>query len=189
MKLHKDQKVQVQQKLVKHKRNTPFGECFLIQYIYMTYIRFIVSLLLPQLAGGIGALFTAPGENTWYQMLEKPIFNPPGWIFGPVWTILYICMGIAVFLVWNYAQKGKEKEKALLLFWVHLVFNASWSIVFFFLQSPEWAFINILIILVFIYHLIKKFFVLNKKAAYLLIPYMVWVSFATLLNLSIVLLN
>ena len=155
----------------------------------MIYIRFIVAMLLPQIAGAIGALFTSPGENSWYQALEKPFFNPPSWIFGPVWTILYICMGVAVFLVWNYAQEGKKKEKALLLFWVHLIFNASRSIVFFFLQSPEWAFINILIILVFIYQLIKQFYPLKKKAAYLLVPYLAWVSFATLLNLSIVLLN
>lgn len=155
----------------------------------MNYKRLTISLLLPQLAGIIGSLFTTSSMPTWYVNLNKPSFNPPNWIFGPVWITLYILMGISVYLVWQEVEKNKESEKATNLFWIHLIFNASWSIIFFGLKNPALAFIDIIIILVFIIILMVKFWKINKYSTYLLVPYLLWVSFATVLNYSIWVLN
>ena len=160
----------------------------------MNYKRLIISLALPQLAGLIGSLFTAPAIATWYAFLEKPSFNPPNWIFGPVWVLLYILMGISVYLVWSSFTKASEGQSrkskvALWLFWIHLFFNAIWSIVFFGLQNPGLAFLNIIINWVFIVVLIIKFRKIKKLSSILLIPYLLWVSFASLLNYFIWQLN
>lgn len=150
----------------------------------MNYKRLIISLILPQLAGLVGSFFTAPAISNWYAFLEKPSFNPPSWIFGPAWILLYILMGISSYLVW---QKGDKK--ALTIFWIHLFFNALWSIVFFGLQNPGLAFLNIIVIWVFIIVLIIKFWKINKWSSILLIPYLLWVSFASVLNYFIWQLN
>ena len=105
--------------------------------------RFVVSLALPHLAGGLGAVFTASSVSTWYAALEKPALNPPSWVFGPVWLGLYTLMGIALYLVW-------EQRKAFRLFLIHLVFNALWSILFFGLQNPLLALLNIIILWIMI---------------------------------------
>jgi len=160
----------------------------------MNYKRLITSLALPQLAGLIGSFFTVSAISTWYAGLQKPSFSPPNWLFGPTWITLYILMGISVYLVWStYAKasagQSKENKIAFWLFWVHLFFNALWSVIFFGLQSPGLAFINIIIIWVLIIVLMVKFWRINKWSTYLLIPYFLWVSFAACLNFMILVLN
>jgi len=160
----------------------------------VNYKRLIISLAAPQLAGLIGSFFTIPAISTWYTLLQKPSFSPPNWLFGPAWIVLYILMGISIYLIWSaYAKAPAEKNKkikpTLWLFWIHLFFNAIWSIIFFGFQNPGLAFLNILIIWVFIVVLMVKFWRINKLAAYLLIPYFLWVSFASILNYYIWYLN
>ncbi len=155
----------------------------------MNLKRLIISLILPQLAGAAGALFTAPAIPTWYAALQKPAFSPPNWLFGPVWLILYLLMGIAVYLIWQKITENDKVKTALWLFWLHLFFNAAWSPVFFGLKNPGLALINIFIIWIFIILLLIKFWKINKLSSYLLVPYLLWVSFATLLNYSIWQLN
>lgn len=139
-------------------------------------------------AGIVGSVFTAPAIKTWYPTLIKPSFNPPNYLFGPVWTILFALMGIALYLVWQ-AKKGKKKAEALKIFWLQLGLNIAWSVLFFGLHSPLWAFIDILGLWLAIFVSIKKFMRLSPNAAYLLTPYLAWVSFAALLNFAIVRLN
>jgi tryptophan-rich sensory protein len=112
----------------------------------INYKRLIISLALPQLAGMVGSLFTVSAIPTWYATLQRPNFSPPNWLFGPAWITLYILMGISAYLIWQKVEQNKTARGALWLFWVHLVFNASWSIIFFGLQNPGLAFINIIII-------------------------------------------
>ncbi len=150
----------------------------------MNYKKLIICLGLPQLAGLVGSIFTISAIPVWYAGLQRPTFSPPNWIFGPAWILLYILMGISVYLIW---QKGEKQ--ALWLFWIHLFFNATWSIIFFGLQSPFWALLNIIIIWLFIITLMIKFWKINKWATYLLVPYFLWVSFASILNYFIWYLN
>lgn len=151
----------------------------------MNYKRLIISLVLPQLAGLIGSFFTVSSISSWYSFLSKPSFNPPSWVFGPAWLILYFLMGISIYLVWQKASNSK----VVWLFWVHLVFNGLWSIVFFGMKNPGLAFINILIIWILIVVLIEEFRKFSRVATYLLIPYLGWVSFAAILNYAIWQLN
>jgi tryptophan-rich sensory protein len=153
------------------------------------FTKLLISIVVSHLAGIIGSVFTFNSIENWYQFLNKPSFSPPNWLFGPVWLTLYTLMGIALFLIWQKGLKNKQNKKAFELFLLHLVFNASWSIVFFGLQEPGWAFLNILILLAFILVLIFKFWKINKAASILLWPYLLWVSFATVLNYSIWMLN
>ena len=104
----------------------------------MNYKRLIISLALPQLAGLVGSFFTAPVISTWYAELQKPSFSPPNWIFGPVWFLLYILIGISIYLIWQKSAENKKTGAAMRLFWIHLFFNAIWSIIFFGLQNPGW---------------------------------------------------
>ncbi|MFH1142832.1 MAG: TspO/MBR family protein, partial [Candidatus Uhrbacteria bacterium] len=138
----------------------------------MNYKRLIISLALPLAAGFVGSFFTAPAISTWYAELVKPSFNPPGWIFGPMWTVLYILMGISVYLVWQQVDKNKKAKLALWFFWIHLFFNGIWSILFFGLQNPALAFADILIMVALIIVLIILFVRINKWAAWLLVPYL-----------------
>ena len=140
-------------------------------------------------AGVIGSAFTFTGINSWYQYLLKPNFNPPSWLFGPVWTTLYILMGIALYLIWKDGLKKDFVKNSFLLFIVNLVLNSLWSIVFFGLQNPALAFLVIILLWLVILVLIIRFYKINKLASYLLIPYILWVSFASILNFSIWQLN
>ncbi|MFH1565505.1 MAG: TspO/MBR family protein [bacterium] len=153
----------------------------------MNYKKLIICFVLPQLAGAIGSLFTAPSITGWYMDLIKPSFSPPNWIFGPVWITLYLMMGLSAYLVWN--SKNKKAVLAFNLFLIHLFFNTVWSIIFFGMQNPGLAFLDIIILLIFIIVLIIKFYNINKIASYLLIPYFLWVSFASALNYFIWVLN
>lgn len=152
----------------------------------MDYKKLVVSLALPQLAGLIGAIFTGSNVSAWYTTIEKPAFTPPGWVFGPAWTLLYLLMGISLYLVWSRAETHK---RALSVFTVQLVLNTLWSIIFFGLQAPLWAFVEIMILWAAILLTVVSFYKINKTAAYLLLPYIAWVSFAAVLNLAIVILN
>jgi tryptophan-rich sensory protein len=149
----------------------------------------IASILVCLIAGLIGMIFTSSAIPTWYAGLEKPSFNPPNWIFGPVWTTLYILMGISLYLVWSKGIEKKEVQQGMLFFGIQLFINALWSIIFFGLHQPLIAFIEIIIMWIMILITIIKFYNISKPAAYLLIPYILWVSFASVLNLFITMLN
>ena len=151
------------------------------------WLKLIISLLLPQIAGGTGASFTITSINSWYRAIEKPSFNPPGWIFGPVWTLLYILMGIASYLIWK--SDHPQKKNLLTLYFVQLGLNALWSPAFFGLESPVLGLMVIIPLLVLIILCVKKFRIISKRATWLMIPYLAWVSFATVLNFSIWWLN
>ncbi len=146
-------------------------------------LRLIGFIFICQAAGLIGSIFTFNSVNTWYLTLEKPFFNPPSFVFGPVWTTLYFLMGVSLYLVW-----GKKKTD-LKWFWIQLSLNTVWSIIFFGLKNPLFAFIIIVLLWISIFQTIKSFKKVNKNASYLLYPYLFWVSFASVLNLSIVILN
>lgn len=148
-----------------------------------------VSLLGPFFAGWIGSLATMPAIPTWYDALEKPFFNPPNWVFAPVWTTLYLLMGIALYLVWTRDTSKRAKKKGLLFFWIQLVCNLLWSLVFFGLKSTGAGVIVISILLFYIWLTMKNFKEISRISFLLMIPYILWVSFATILTISIYLLN
>lgn len=152
-------------------------------------IKFIISIFLPLFAGTIGSAFTFTGIDSWYSVLNKPGFNPPNWIFGPVWTTLYILMGISLYLIWSKGLKDKYIKKSFKIFIIQLIFNSLWSVVFFGMQSPGLALFIIIVLWSLILTLIIRFYRINKLAAFLLIPYILWVSFASVLNYSIWTLN
>lgn len=148
--------------------------------------KFIISILVCQLAAVIGSLFTAKSVTNWYPDLIKPSFNPPSWLFAPVWTILFILMGISLYLVWNSKMNNKT---AIIIFAIQLILNILWSILFFGLHFPLYAFIEIIVLWIFILLTIIKFYSISPTAAYLLIPYILWVSFAAILNFFLWRLN
>ncbi|MBI2033354.1 MAG: tryptophan-rich sensory protein [Candidatus Levybacteria bacterium] len=149
--------------------------------------KLIFSIVLPFMAAAVGSLFTVSSIPTWYATLYKPFFSPPNWIFGPVWTLLYLLMGISFYLVW--VSKKKKKKSAYKYYFVQLMLNALWSIVFFGMHQLVLSLIVIVLLLYFIFKTITSFGKIDKLAGQFLYPYIVWVSFATVLNLSIVLLN
>ncbi len=138
-------------------------------------------------AGFVGSFFTVSSIPTWYAALNKPVFAPPNWVFAPVWTTLYILMGIALYLVWT--SKTQLKQHALNLFFVQLGLNVLWSIIFFGMKNPGLAFVEIIVLWIAIFLTIKSFLKINKLAAFLLYPYLTWVTIASFLNLFIVILN
>lgn len=152
-------------------------------------IQSIVSILGCLSVGIAGALFTTPAIPTWYNTLSKPLFSPPAWVFGPVWTILYIMMGVSLFLVWTKKDGGDTKQKALYIFFAQLLLNAIWSPIFFGLQSPFLGLMIIVLLWATIIININIFSKVSKAAALLLVPYFLWVSFATVLNFALWQLN
>jgi len=148
--------------------------------------RLLLSVLLTQGAGGIGAIATTPKIGTWYSTLVKPTFSPPNWLFGPVWTLLFLMMGVAFYLIW---MEGKRAHKALVVFGIQLVLNILWSFLFFGAESPGAAVIEIVLLWIMILVTIVKFSKISKTAAWLLVPYLFWVSFASILNMAIFQLN
>lgn len=147
------------------------------------------SIIMSLMAGAIGSAFTFTGIESWYAYLNKPSFNPPNWIFGPVWTTLYILMGVSLYLIWQKGLKDKYIRKSFKIFIIQLIFNSLWSVVFFGMQSPGLALFIIIVLWSLILTLIIRFYKIKKIAAYLLIPYILWVSFASILNFSIWILN
>ena len=141
------------------------------------------------MAGFVGSFFTAPAILTWYATLNKPAESPPSWVFAPVWTTLYILMGLALYLVWEKGYSDKKVRWAMHIFGIQLALNIFWSVLFFGLRSPYYAFIEILILGLMILANAIAFYDIDKKAGIMLIPYMLWVSFATVLNYSVWQLN
>ncbi|MBU0546923.1 tryptophan-rich sensory protein [Patescibacteria group bacterium] len=174
--------------------------------------KLVTSILICEIAGLIGSFFTAPAINTWYAKLLKPGFNPPDWVFAPVWMILFLLMGISLYLVrekrWESDVRADEdkkeawnpistklwrgtwrEENAILIFYIQLGLNILWSVIFFGLKSFDIAFIEILMLWFAILYTIVNFYRISKPAGYLLIPYILWVSFASVLNFFIWWLN
>ena len=151
--------------------------------------KLIISVGICQLSGVLGALFTFSALQTWYPLLNKPPFTPPAWIFGPAWTILYVLMGISAYLIWMEGTKKTKVREALLLFGLQLLLNFLWSFIFFGLRLPGYAFLEIIALWVSIIAAIISFFGISRKAGFLLLPYLAWVTFAALLNYSVWMLN
>jgi translocator protein len=153
------------------------------------WLKLILSLVIPQAVAAAGAYFTVTGSGSWYQQINRPEWNPPGWIFGPVWTVLYIMMGVAFYLVWKSDAAKGLKQKAIGFWIAQLIANFFWSFIFFGQQQPGWAFAEIVLLWVLILLTIFAFARTNKLAAWLLVPYISWVSFAAMLNFTIWQLN
>jgi benzodiazapine receptor len=151
--------------------------------------RLILSIAICQLAGFIGSIFTAEAIPTWYASLNKPSFTPPNWLFSPVWIALFIIMGISLFLVWRERHGSIHARPALISFGVQLVLNVSWSAAFFGMKSPAAGLVVIIALWIAIFVTILRFRKVSEVAGLLLIPYIVWVTFAALLNLSLFYLN
>lgn len=141
------------------------------------------------LAGVIGSFFTISEIPNWYSTLEKPFFTPPNWIFGPVWTTLYIMMGVALFFACRYGKPAKKATTTTYWFYAQLLFNTLWSVIFFGFHALWPGFVVILILWLLLLRTTQLFFTVKNTAGWLLIPYLIWVSFASLLNFSIALLN
>lgn len=151
--------------------------------------KLVIAIVGSELAGIIGSVFTAPAIAGWYTTIAKPELNPPAWVFGPVWTTLFALMGIAAFLVWKQGLERRDVRIALGIFVGQLALNTVWSILFFGLQNPGAAFIEIVILWFAILATIVAFARISRPAAWLLVPYILWVSFASYLNFSIWMLN
>ena len=145
----------------------------------MNYLRLIYSLAICQFAGIVGSFFNNP---LWYATLTKPGFTPPDWVFAPVWIVLFIMMGVSLYFIWDY-------RPALTAFTIQLLLNISWSVIFFGLRQPLYALVEIILLWISILVTVLRSYKVSKQAGYLLVPYLLWVSFAAVLNLAIVLVN
>ncbi|MBI3984974.1 MAG: tryptophan-rich sensory protein [Candidatus Levybacteria bacterium] len=152
------------------------------------FFKLLFLVLICEGIGFLGTIFTIPSIATWYATLNKPIFNPPDFIFAPVWTTLYFLIGLSLFLILEKKLK-KDKNKILVIFSLQLLFNFLWSFIFFGLHNPIFAFVDIAMLWATIVLLIYEFWKHSKLASLLLVPYLLWVSFASFLNLSIIALN
>lgn len=157
----------------------------------MNILKFGFSIGICFLIAFIGSAVTLPSISTWYAQLNKPFFSPPNFLFGPVWTTLYFMMGVSLYLVQSAKLKVKngKKDEAIKIFILQLILNLLWSLVFFGLHQPLLAFIVIVALWYSILITIRYFYKISQPAAYLLFPYILWVSFASILNLAIVALN
>ena len=153
------------------------------------WLKLVVAIIVCELAGIIGSIFTISAIPMWYATLAKPMLNPPSWLFGPVWTTLYLLMGIAAFLIWRKGWNSRGVGTALSVFAVQLILNVVWSIIFFGLHSPSWALVDIIALWMAIVITIVTFAKISRPAAWLLAPYIFWISFAMYLNYSIWRLN
>src|SRR4030066_1376683 len=156
---------------------------------FRNLFQLIISILIAQMAGAIGSIFTTASIQNWYVFLEKPIFAPPNWLFAPAWITLYALMGIAAFLIWQKRDDLVARNSALKIYGIHLLFNACWSIIFFGLRNPGLAFFEIIVLWLLILIVTIKFFRICKAAGFLFIPYLLWVSFASVLNYFVWMLN
>jgi benzodiazapine receptor len=152
-------------------------------------IKFIICLALTFSAAFVGSLFTREAVPDWYATLNKPSFTPPNWLFGPVWTILYLLMAISAFIVWQKGLPNPAVRIALILYLIQLILNALWSVIFFGLKLPLIAFVEILLLWSAIVFTILTFARVSIAAALMLVPYILWVSFAAVLNFFIWFLN
>ena len=150
------------------------------KYLSLTFI-----LLITFLASGIGGFTTATFKEPWYSQIILPSFNPPSWVFGPVWTVLYILMSVAIWRIWiNYYD-----NKILYLYFFHLFFNMIWSVIFFGFHQIGLALLDLVIILIFIVLLMKIYLLKDKISFSLMVPYFLWSSYALVLNFNIFILN
>lgn len=151
--------------------------------------KLVIAIVLCEAVGIIGTLFTLTAIPTWYAGLAKPFFSPPNWLFGTVWTTLYLLMGISLFLVWQKGYKKKKVTVALKYFFIQLFLNLLWTPLFFGLRNPLLGLCDIILLLIMIISTMKHFYSLSKVAFSLFIPYVLWVSFAMALNFAIFVLN
>ena len=151
-------------------------------------MKLVYSLLITLGVGGLSGWATSSAIGSWYAQLSKPSFNPPNWVFGPVWTLLYILMGIALYLIWRLPA-SETRNKALLIFFVQLFLNFCWSFLFFYFHQIGFALTDIILLWITILLTIISFSRFNTTATWLLVPYIAWVSFATILNAAIYHLN
>lgn len=154
-----------------------------------TIAKLISAILICQLAGAIGSLITISSVVSFYNTLNKPSFAPPSWLFGPVWITLYALMGISLYLVWNQLGKNKQARISIIIFAIQLAINTIWTYLFFGLQSPFYGLVGIIALWIAIAITIINFLKVSRKAAYLLIPYIIWVTIAMVLNYYILILN
>jgi len=152
-------------------------------------VKFIISIFICQGAGMLGSFFTIPSIPTWYATIKKPSFTPPNWLFAPVWIALFALMGIALFLIWRKGLHNTQVRIAFIIFIIQLILNISWSAAFFGFRSPLLGFIIIIVLWVAILLTIVTSHKVSALASFLLIPYIIWVSFAAVLNFSIMILN
>ena len=150
------------------------------------FLTFILFFIITYSASLIGGLATINFKEPWYSLLAKPIFNPPEWIFAPVWTTLYLMMTIAI---WNFWHSRVRDMNTVYIYFIHLVFNTTWSIVFFVLHNIILALIILIMLIAIIIMLIVRFRRVNLVSSYLMIPYVLWCTFALVLNLNLIILN
>jgi len=151
--------------------------------------KLIVSILFCEATGFLSGWIGSAFKNPWFDHLQKPSWNPPGYIFGPVWTTLYLLMGISFWLIWKKESVSQKYRTAKIIFIIQLCLNFCWSIIFFRLHSPGWAFVDIILLLIVLFITIFRFSNISKTAAWLLVPYIAWVCFASCLNFAIWKLN
>ena len=151
--------------------------------------KLIIAILICETTGIASGLIANTGMNPWFKALYKPLWNPPAFLFAPVWTFLYLLMGISLWFIWKSAAPAPQKSNAIILFSLQLFLNFWWSIIFFKLHSPAFALVDIILLLLLILFTIISFSKLSKPAAWLLVPYLAWVSFASILNYTIWVLN
>jgi translocator protein len=156
--------------------------------IVRKWIALAVLLALVFAVSAFGSYFTLPKIPTWYAGLTKPWFNPPSWVFGPVWTVLYVLMAVAAWRIWM-TPHSEDRRKALVWWGIQLVLNALWSPIFFGLEQPRWALAIIAVLFTAVAITLFRFLPLDRPAGWMLIPYLAWVCYATLLNAAIVALN
>ena len=163
---------------------------FNIKEISLNSILLLIGcIILPLIVGFIGSLFTIPSIQEWYITLNKPWFTPPNWLFGPAWTVLYILMGISLWLIIKDGLSAPGVRQSVYLFAAQLLVNLFWSVVFFGMHSPAGGLIVILVLIILIIATIMKFRFVSSLSAYLLVPYLCWTLFATVLTASVVILN
>jgi tryptophan-rich sensory protein len=150
--------------------------------------KLIASILLPLGIGGIAGIFTTAAIPGWYATLNQPSFNPPNWVFGPVWTTLYIIMGISFYLIWRL-DEGKERNQVIVIYMVQLFLNFCWTFFFFYFKMIGVALVDILVLWITIIFMLVRFYKIKPLAAYINIPYLLWVTFATALNIAYFFLN
>jgi len=154
----------------------------------LNILKLIVSLILPLAIGAFAGIFTMDAIPGWYETLNKPSFNPPNWVFSPVWTTLYLLMGISLFLIWKQSA-NKGRNRAILVFMIQLILNFGWSFLFFYYHQIGLALVEIVLLWLSIISMILLFYRIKPLAAYFNIPYLLWVTFATILNAAYYYLN
>jgi len=150
--------------------------------------KLIISITLPLVLGIIVGMFTSQSVPDWYSTLNRPSFNPPNWIFGPVWTILYILMGISFFVIWKQ-EASKARTLAISIFFLQLLLNFAWSFIFFYFNMIGLALVEIVLLWFSNMFMLVLFYKIKPMASYINIPYLLWVTFATVLNASYSFLN